>query len=95
MQNNIEKQIAERIVDRALAAGYTVCVFDGEEWPLQRSSNRPDIIAAMYSSDSDTLRFCLPESGWRVGSIMLVYGNGPDVVSDHTDLPAINELVAE
>jgi hypothetical protein len=92
---DIEKQIAERIVDGALAAGYTVSVYDGEEWVLQQSSNPPDIVAAMYSTDTDTLRFYLPESGKAVGSIMLVCGNGEDVVADHSDLPAINELVAE
>jgi hypothetical protein len=78
--------------DRALAAGYTVCVYDGEEWALQRSSNRPDIIAAMYSTDSDTLRFRLPE-GRPVGSVVLIYGNGEDLVCDHTDNAETTALV--
>ena len=95
MQDNIEKQICERLVDKALAAGYTISVYDGEEWPLKRSSNRPDILAAMYSTDSDVLRCCLPESGKAVGSIMLVYGNGGDVVSDYTDNEAMGALVKE
>jgi hypothetical protein len=94
MQDNIERQIAERIVDRALAAGYTISVYDGGEWALKRSSNRADIVAAMYSTDSDTLRFRLP-NGKPVGSIMLVYGNGADVVCDYTDNEAMNALCKE
>ena len=95
MQDNIEKQICERLVDRALAAGYTISVYDGGAWPLKRSSNRVDILAAMYSTDSDTLRFRLPESGNIVGSIMLVYGNGAEVVCDYTDNEAMAALVKE
>ena len=95
MQDNIEKQIVERIVDKALAAGYTISVYDGEAWPLKRSSNRPDILAAMYSTDSDLLRFRLPESGDSVGAILLIYGNGTDVVSDCTDNEAMGALVKE
>jgi hypothetical protein len=95
MQNNIEKRICERLVDRALAAGYTISVYDGAEWPLKRSSNRPEILAAMYSTDSDTLRFRLPDSGESVGSIMLVYGNGADVICDYTDNAAMAALVKE
>ena len=95
MQDNIEKQIAERIVDKALAAGYTISVYDGEEWPLKRSINRPDILAAMYSTDSDVLRFRWPESSHAVGSIMLVYGNGEDVVCDYSDNEAMAALVKE
>ena len=95
MQTNIEKKICERIVDKALAAGYTISVYDGGAWPLKRSSNRPDILAAMYSTDSDTLRFRLPDSGEIVGSIMLVYGNGADVVCDYTDNAAMIALTRE
>jgi hypothetical protein len=95
MQDNIEKQICERIVDKALAAGYTISVYDGEAWPLQRTSNRPDILAAMYSTDSDVLRFQWPESGELIGSVLLIYGNGDDVVSDYTDNEAMAALVKE
>ena len=49
----------------------------------------------MYSTDSDLLRFRLPESGDSVGAIMLVYGNGADVVSDYTDSEAMAALVKE
>jgi len=49
----------------------------------------------MYSTDSDLLRFRLPESGDSVGAIMLVYGKGADVVSDYTDNEAMAALVKE
>jgi hypothetical protein len=95
MQDNIEKQICERIIDKALAAGCTISVYDGEAWPLKRSSNRPDILAAMYSTDTDLLRFRLPESVGSVGAILLVYVNGTDAVSDYTDNEAMGALVKE
>jgi len=37
----------------------------------------------------------LPESGDSVGAILLIYGNGTDVVSDCTDNEAMGALVKE
>jgi hypothetical protein len=89
---SIETTICTRIVSRALAAGYAVSVYDGEEYPVKRSTNKAAIVAAMFSTDADTLVIRAAD-GSKIGSVYLVYGNGEDVVCDHTDSPAIAALV--
>ena len=80
-----ERAQAETLVEILLDRGYSVSVFDGEEWPLKRSTNRAAILAAMGSTEGDTLRI-YDENGDRIGTFWLVYGNGPgELVSDHTD----------
>jgi hypothetical protein len=89
---NIERKICSQLVREALNRDYTVSVYDGEEWPLKRSTSHRAILAAMFSTDSDTLRFH-DSSGMSLGSVLLIYGNGEDVIFDHSDNPATNALV--
>jgi hypothetical protein len=89
---DIEQTITKRIIAKALAAGYVVSVNDGEEWVINKSSDEPAIVAALFSTDMDVLRFHRP-SGERIGSVCLIYGNGEDAVSDHTDNAKTTALV--
>lgn len=87
-----EAAIIRPIVQRGLDAGYSVSVFDGEEWTVKRSTDRDRIMAALGTTDEDSLRFRQDDE--IIGSISLVYGNDPDeVVSDCTDKPEIHALV--
>lgn len=80
----IERQIIDRIVTDALAAGYQLSVDDGGEITVSRSTDHAAIMAAVMTTDEDYLRVSKagePISGW----VRLVYGNdGWDVVCDHT-----------
>ena len=87
----IEQPICKRLVAKALEAGFAVGVYDGEGWVVNKSTNKTEIVAAMFSTDSDTL--AIYENGKRIGMVDLIYGNGEDVISDCTDKPAIVELV--
>ena len=83
MRIAVEKAIAERIVDDALAQGYTVSVNDSEVWTLNNSTDKAAIMAAMFTSDADQLSFGMygTDQGW----VYLVYGNdGYDVISDYS-----------
>lgn len=83
MRQMVEREIATALVDSALAAGYTVTVFNGEEDVLKQSSSQTDILAAMFSTDDD--RLFLWRDGQQVGWVLFIYGNdGPDVISDYT-----------
>lgn len=88
--DKIETTICNRLVTRAIEAGYAVTVYDGEEFALRNSRDRAAIKAAMFSTDSDRLYF------WNgrdmLGSILLIYGNGEDVISDYSDNEAMNAL---
>lgn len=87
MPSTVENTIIERLVDRALSLGYAVSVMDGEAFPVKRSTDKKTIIEAMASTDEDKLIFRNAEGG-KIGSVWLIYGNGEDLISNHSD----NEL---
>lgn len=88
-----ETRIAKAIVTAALAKGWKVSVHDGEEFALKQSTDKAAIYEAMNSTDSDTLRF--RNAGGVVGSVMLIWGNDEDLLSDHSDNEVINVFVEE
>jgi hypothetical protein len=94
----IERRIIAQLIDTALAAGYLVSVFDGEEWAIRFCSNKDAIMKEMFATDEESLSFYSAEKveGKRrcMGVVYLVYGNdGYDVICDHSDNPVTNELV--
>ena len=52
----VEHKIVRRVVKDAIKAGYTVSVFDGEEWTVKRSTEFKTINDALFSTDEDTIR---------------------------------------
>ncbi len=83
MRQIMERRIASVLIRDALAAGYTISVYDGEETTLKQSTSRKDILAAMFSVDEEFLFFY--KDGKRVGWVQFVLGNsGWDVISDYT-----------
>jgi hypothetical protein len=72
------------LVRHALSLGYTVSVWDGEEWQVKRSTSIKAISEAVKSVDEAELRFRDGEKivGWaRVSA----FGLEPDeTVMDHT-----------
>ena len=50
----IEGRIARAIVDAALARGWSVSVFDCEEWTVKKSKVRKTIIQALFTTDDDS-----------------------------------------
>ncbi len=87
-----ERRIAKKIVADALAAGYSVSVYDGEEWALKRSTDERAILAAMGSTDADSLRLRRAD-GTSIGTIDLVWGNDEDLVSDHAASEEMNAFI--
>jgi len=64
--------------------GYTVSVWDGEEWQVKRSTSLPAIKDAMESVDESQLKFRDAE-GNDMGWASIVLGNdGGDEVSDYS-----------
>lgn len=100
-------EVIGAFVDDALALGHTLSVHDGEAWALALSTDRAAIIAALGSTDADTVRIrrdggtrekdgmTLKAAGEIIGSVSLVYGNEPGVViSDHTATPEMDSILA-
>ena len=85
----IERQIAGKIIDDALAAGLSISVSDGEDLVLRRSTDREAILEAMFTTDADYLY--LVKDDKVLGSVFLVWGNGPDCITDNST--SINEYL--
>lgn len=82
-----ERMIATRLVTDILAAGHVVSVFDGEAFAIKRSADKAAILATLASTDCDNL-WVRNAEGELVGTILLIWGNGTDLISDCSDNPA-------
>lgn len=88
----IERRIYSRIVKDALAQGFNVSVYDGEEYALEHSVKYTEIMKAGFSTDEDAL--VIYKDDKRVGFISLIYGNcGYDVISDYTANDTMESLL--
>jgi hypothetical protein len=88
----IEAKIAALLVDAILAAGHSVTIWEGGGYAIKRATDRAAILDALASTDSDCVNV-FDASGKRLGEVLLIYGNGEDLISDHTDNDAIQALV--
>jgi hypothetical protein len=88
-----EARIARKIVKDALANGWTISVYDGEEWPLKSSTDSRAILEAMCTTGCDVLHL-RDASGEPFGSIWLVWGNDEDLISDHSDSETMCDFMA-
>ena len=79
----VERLIAKRLIADAIAAGYHLDVYDGEERITIRGDDPKVILAAMFSTDEDYVLF-VQSNGKESGLVRLIYGNGVDVISDYT-----------
>lgn len=91
-----ERAIVDRLIRGGLERGYLVSVNDGEEWVLKLSPDYATITAEVAATDMTILRFDDParEGAGGRGRVILIHGNGSDVVHDHTDNDMIADLVA-
>lgn len=87
--NPTERRIASKLVKHALASGYVISVYDGEEFALKLSASYKAIMEELGATDEETLVIRDPASildGQRlpalVGKVALIHGNGIDLISD-------------
>ena len=92
-----ERAIVDRLIRAALERKYLVTLHDGEERVLSRSSSYDDITALIAATDMTVLTFfdTSIEGPAGKGRVILIHGNGEDVVHDYTDNDLIADLVAE
>lgn len=86
-----EQKIVRRLILRALDKGWVVSVFDGEEWPVKKSNDFEKITAEIAATDETQLRFRNADGETR-GWMLLVHGNGDEVIADYTDNNFMEEL---
>lgn len=91
--SDTERHIARVVVQRALRQGYTVSVRDGYDGDIVtvRSRKLNDILATLASTDSDIL-IIRNVDGELIGSVILIWGNDEDLISDCSDNDAIEDI---
>jgi hypothetical protein len=91
-----ERVIISKLLDTILAAGYSIDVRDaygdGDE-PMEPTNNRT-LIEAEVAATGETCLDIYDADGAR-GFILLIHGNGEDVISDSSDNETINALVQD
>jgi predicted DNA-binding protein len=92
LRQDIERQILEKLVDDALAVGCLVSVHDGEDQVVSKCQDRETILSATRSTDADSLAFRTAD-GKIMGSVLLIYGNGYDLISDCSDTASLRALL--
>lgn len=86
-----ENKIVKRLLAAILKAKCTVTVYDGEDCVITKSRAKGVIIAALGSTDHDVLHIYHPDG--KLGFILLIWGNGEDVISDYSDNDTIRKFV--
>lgn len=93
LNNATERAIIGLAISDTLAAGHMVSVYDGEEWALKKSQKAQEIANEIGASDETQLRIRRTD-GSVLGWVLLVHGNGPDVICDYSDNDELNGLLA-
>lgn len=76
----IERKIATKLVATLLAEGFDLGVHDGEETTIRHSKDANEIVKALGATELDNLR--VYEDGERIGTVLLIWGNAEDLISD-------------
>lgn len=86
MRQKVEREIAAQVIKDVLAAGYTIDVNNGEDTVIAKSADADKILAAMFTTDQDTLMvYEVTSDAASFGWVTFIYGNdGYDVVHDYT-----------
>ena len=77
----------KHLVKYALAQGYNISVWDGEEWQVSHSNKYQSIIDAIESVEEAQIKIRIPEYGALVAwALIIPYGLEDDeTVADCTD----------
>lgn len=88
-----ELNIIDAMIRAALTEGISIGVFDGEEWAVRNSTNYQKITSNVAATDVTSI-VLWSSDGAKVGRIILIHGNGEDVIHDHTDNPITARIVS-
>ena len=75
--------IARRLITDAIAAGYNIKVYDGQDILSPQKQNAKSILDLMFGVDEEFL--FIYKNYTRIGWVRFIYGNeGWDVISDYS-----------
>jgi heme-degrading monooxygenase HmoA len=86
-----ERLIVSKLIDVAAEHGWKPhSVWDSEE--EVRARTKAEALDAIFAVDESTLRFVHPDNGTRQRGVLIVLGNGIDVISDYSCPEQANDL---
>ena len=88
----VEANIISRAIGGFLKGGCAISVFDGEEFAVQKSTSRAEIEAECFATEETT--FNVWKDGKKIGFVWFIHGNGHDVISDYSDSPELEAMMA-
>lgn len=94
-RRTIERRIVRRLVLALIKAGYSVSLYDGQEWVAKKEKTWKAVKDKFFSVDEETL-YAYDAEGRRIGVVFLVYGNGGwDVMADWSSSlePVVNPVL--
>lgn len=87
----IENKIARTLVQEMLGRGYSVSVWEGEDWAIVKSRQINKILEATNSTGEDWVH-AIDDAGKSVGAVLLIWGNGEDLISDSGAAVEIDDI---
>lgn len=91
--SEVERRIVGKLVQDALASGYSLSVYDGEEITVVESHDPDEVYKALASTDSDRL-YVHHTDEIRRGWVLLIWGNDSDVISDYSASDMMEAVLA-
>lgn len=78
-----DKKAASALIKECLKRGYTVSVYDGEEWVLSKVKKYFEIMNVLGTTGSDTL--LVRDGEITIGRFWLIWGNDKgETIADHS-----------
>ncbi len=99
-----ERAICFKLIEHLVTnLGFYVSVFEGEDWAIEFSDDPHEILSEMASTDFDRVEVYRIKENRPVGSsvrddyifrgsFFLIFGNGRDLISDHSDNEFCNQV---
>jgi len=90
-----ERRIAAKLINDALNKGYKVCLYDGEETTVWKSSKVSEVMKASRTTDADMLSFY--DRKEYLGFVALIYNNGNeglDLIADYSGTDIMDDLLS-
>lgn len=82
--SRIERKIVRELLTRIFRQGWSISVHDGLAWPVERTTDRDDVLDTIGAGPEDTLVF-FDKTGGRQGQLTLSWGMDLDLITDISD----------
>lgn len=83
-----------KLIKNALAKGYVISVFDGEEWDVKKSKSYKEIKDSIESVEVAQIRIRSEDDGYLIGWAQIIPDLEPDeTVADFTDNEPMHDLL--